>query len=184
MTETKAKVDPETVQNERRSLITKKRLCIVLGIVLAGVVLPPVVVPFSKPWTQINCRHEDINIKTGQARYSRYLWFVKISEEIEDTPISVALGGKVIDVADIRPWHHVNTFSPGLRHSPHYSLHGALVQADQMDKIAILAQLGPDEKRDMAENILKLWQEGKGDLPVDDYLQTILEESTKISEQK
>ncbi|MHC4170370.1 MAG: hypothetical protein ACYSWQ_25795 [Planctomycetota bacterium] len=182
MTETEPEIGQGIVQSKRKGLITRKRLCIVLGVALAGVVLPPVVVPFFKPWTQINCRHEDINIKTGQARYSRYLWFVKISEEIVDTPISVALGGEVIDVANIRPWHHVNTFSPGLRHSPHYSLHGALVQADQMEKVALLAQLGSDEKRDMAENILKLWQEGKGDFPADDYLQTVVEESTRISE--
>ena len=182
--ETESKTGPDTTWHKRKNPLTKKRLRVVLGVVLAVLILAPILVPFSIPWTQINCRHQDINIKTGQARYSRYLWFAKISEEIKDTPISVALGGKVIDVADIQAWHRVNTFSPGLGHSPHYGYHGAFAQANLFEKVVVLVELGPEEKREIAENILKLWQEGRGYFPVEDYLQTVFEERRKLSEQK
>ncbi len=182
MTEAEAKSEMELTRGSNKSA-ERRTLYIVIGVVLAIVVLP-LVVPGFKPWTEINCRHQDINIKTGQARYSRYLWYVKTSEVVKDTPISVALGGKVIDVAEIEPWFRVNTFSPGLRHSPHYAYHGALSQARQMEEIAVVAELSSEEKREIAENILKLWQTGKGYFPVDDYLQTVFEERMNLSDQK
>ncbi len=163
---------------------TKKGLKITFGVVLAFVLLPPVVIPMFIPWTEINCRHEDINIKTGQARCSRYIWYVKTSEEVKDTPISVALRGQVIDVADIQPWFRVNTFSPGLGHSPHYAFHGALSQARRMEVICEQLELGPEQRRQIAENILKLWQTRKRYFPVDDYLQTVMEEGMEELEQR
>jgi len=182
VTETESGLD--VLEEERKRLITSKRLCTVLGVVLAAVLLPPVVVPMAKPWTEINCRHQDINIKTGRARYSRYLWFVKISEEVRDTPISVALEGKVIDVADIKPWHRVNTFSPGLRHSPHYRFHGAFAQARKMEMTFELIDANSEERCEIAESILKLWQTEGRYFPVDDYLQTVFEEGMNLSEQE
>lgn len=184
MTEAETKSDTGLTQGPNRRSKAKKRLYIAVGVVLAIAVLPPIVVPMAKPWTEINCRHQDINIKTGQARYSRYLWYVKISEVVKDTPISVALGGKVMDVADVEPWRRVNTFSPGLRHSPHYHYHGALHQARELDLISELNELGTEEKREIAENILELWQTERGYFPVNDYLQTVLIEGANISDQK
>ena len=65
----------------------KKRKTIIILISLLAVVLLPLVVPLFVPWSEINCRHQDINIKTGQARFSRILWFIKISEHVKDTPL-------------------------------------------------------------------------------------------------
>lgn len=184
MTETEAKSDPEIMKDKHKSLTTKKILCIVVGVVLAAALLPPIVVPLGKPWTEINCRHQDINIKTGQARYSRYLWFVKISEEIKDTPISVVLEGKMVDVANVRPWHRVNTFSPGQRHSPHYNFHGAFSQAHKMETLFELIKSDREERREIAGNTLKLWQTERSYFPVDDYLQAVLERGMNLSEQR
>lgn len=157
MTETGAKADTELTHGTRKRSAVKKRLRILAGVVLIAVVLPPIVVPFCKrPWSEINCQHQDINIKAGQVRYSRYLWYVKISEAVKDSPISVALGGDVINVADIEPWHRVYTFTTGSGYSPNYRFHGALHQAREIELMAELNELGPEKKRLIAENVLKL----------------------------
>jgi len=104
---------------------------------------------------------------------------VKVSEKVVETPLSIVLEGEVIDVADIEPWHRVNTFSPGLRHSPHYLFHGALSQIQKMDVICDLNHAGPEKRREIAENILRLWQTEKRYFPVDEYLQSLVEEQTK-----
>ena len=92
----------------------KKRLLIAIipvAVLLAG----PWVIPTLTPWAAVNVHHEEINIKTGQARYSHKLWYIKVSERVEDTLFSKVLAGEAVDVADIEPWHMVNTFSPGRR---------------------------------------------------------------------
>lgn len=174
MTGTEGKSDPEIMKDKHRRFTADNILCIVYGVVLAAVLLPPAVPTALRRWPELCCRYEDINIKTGQARSSRYVGFVKISEEIRDTPISVALEGKVIDVADIEPWNRVYTFSPAV-HSPHHSFHGALNQARQIELIGELNELGPEEKRAIAGNVLKLWQTEGQYRPVNDYLRTVVE---------
>ena len=183
VTETEAEVGPDIVQNKRRCLMAKKRLCVALGVVLAGVLLGPSVPSVFHRWPELCCRYGDINIKTGQARYVRYLGFVKISEEVEDTPVSLALEGKTIDVADIKPWHRVHTSSPGVI-SPHYRFHGALHQANELNIISALNELDPDKKREIAEGILNLWQTEGSYFSVGPYLQTVFEKGMDISEQK
>ena len=106
----------------------QKRLLIAIVpivVLLAG----PWVIPTLTPWAAVNVHHEEINIKTGRARCSHRLWYIKVSERIEDTLFSKVLAGEAVDVANIEPWHMVNTFSPGRRYSPNYAFHGALAQA-------------------------------------------------------
>ena len=138
----------------------KRWVFIAIGVLAAVLVLAPIVVPFFRPWSEINCRNEEINIKTGQARYSRSLWFVRISEQIKDTPLSLALHDETVDVKGIPAWHRVNTFSPGpgAGHSPHYIFHAALWQANQMEMIASMRALTPEQKRDAARAIMTAWQ--------------------------
>lgn len=143
---------------------------------MAGLLLAPLVVPIFIPWSGINCRHQDINIKTGQARYSRSLWFVKVSERVEDTPLSVALQGETVDVADIKAWHRVNTFSPGVRHSPHYIFHSALHQAHQMNLFESLHELTPERKEGIAKSILTAWQQSGRDSGADELINKLMEE--------
>lgn len=117
-------------------------------------------ISFLNPWSEFNCRHQDINIKNGKARYTRYLFFIKISEEIKDTPLSLALQGKTVDLKKSdKEWHHVNTFSLGVRNSPHYIFHSALLQTEQLKSLALFLNLNSGEQKKIAENILKLWQE-------------------------
>ena len=136
----------------------KGRVAIGIGILAAGLFLPPLLAPVLAPWSEMNCRHEDINIKTGQARYLRYLWFVKVAEHVEDTPLSLALQGETVEVKDFPVWERVNTFSPGTHHSPHYRYHAALWQAHQMEMVASMYELTLEQKRDAARAILTAWQ--------------------------
>ena len=135
-----------------------KRLWMAIGVLAAGLLLAPFIVPILFPWSGINNEHQDINIKTGQARYSHNLWFIKISQRIEDTALSRALQGETVDVADIKPWQRVNTFSPGLRHSPHYHFHGALSQAKLFEMTELMPDLTPERKKEIAKETLAAWQ--------------------------
>lgn len=148
-----------------------------IAIILAVVVLAPIVVPFVFPWTGINCKHADINIKTGQARYSRSLWFVRITSRIEDTPLSLALKGETVDVADIREWQRVVTLSPGVRHSPHYRFHGALHQAYDMGRLASKLEMGPERRRKIARTILTAWQESEHRWGAGEILDELIDEA-------
>ncbi|MBN1395638.1 MAG: hypothetical protein JW959_11490 [Pirellulales bacterium] len=136
----------------------------------ASLILPLLVVPVFLPWSPINCRHEEINIKTGQARHSRYIWCVCVYKVITDTPLFIALQGEKIDVAYVEPWHLANTFSPGARHSPHYRFHAALHQAKWAGQIFEMTEASPEKKREIAETILKLWQRNGNYHEADKYL--------------
>lgn len=184
MTETEAKSDPQISKDIHKSLTAEKMLYILIGVVLAGVVLVPAVPTAFRRWPKLCCRYADINIKTGQARYVRYRGFVKLSEEVTDTPISLALKGETIDVADIEPWHRVYTSSPGVI-SPHYSFHGALRQARELDAGMFfgLSELGREKKREIAENILKLWQTKRSYFAVGSYLENVSKEVMRESGQ-
>lgn len=132
-----------------------RKLLMVMLVVLIGA---PLLVPLVCPWTGINVRHQDINIKTGQARFSRYVWFVRVSRRTEDTPISTALAGKTVDVAPMESWHRVNTLSPGVPNSPHYVFHGALHQAFQLRSLFQIGRVPETSRTEIATTILTMWQ--------------------------
>ena len=155
-----------------------KKPWIAIGVAGAGLLLAPLVVPMVIPWSGINCHHQDINVKTGQARYSRNLWFVKVSERIEDTPLSLALQGDTVDVANIKAWHRVNTFSPGVRYSPHCIFHGALNQVHQMEMLASLNELTPERKKEIAQSILTAWQQTGRDSGADELIHALMDEGS------
>ena len=159
-----------------------KKRRIMIGVAVVGLLLAPLAVPIFFPWSEINCHHQDINIKTGQARYSRCLWFMKISERIEDTPLSIALKGETVDVTGIKPWHRVNTFSPGLGHSPHYIFHSALDQAHQMKFLEFLHELTPERKKEIAKAILTAWQQSGRDSGADNLINKLMEEGFSNNE--
>ena len=151
-----------------------KNLRIIVGIVVAGLLLAPVVVPLISPWSRLNCWYEDINIQSGQARRSSYLWFLKVSEAIEDTLLSRALDGEHVEVvSDIEPWQRVNTFSYAAHHSPHYRFHGAFVQIVQLDGVFKMLHATAERKREIAKKLLTLWQSSGGDSGADEYIRQL-----------
>ena len=152
-----------------------KKSWIVACVVVAGLLLPPLIVPMFVPWSAINCQQQDINIKTGQPRFSRSLWFIKVYERIADTPLSASLDGEKVDVADIKAWHRVNTFSPGLSNSPHYIFHGALHQVNEVGRLYELSFPDDDTKREIARSVLTIWQMKGSYRPADDYIRGLME---------
>ncbi len=161
----------------------KKKAKIIVGAVVAAVVLTPMVAPLFFPWTKLNCEDQEINIKTGQARYTRYVWFIQISQRTEDTPLSEAMEGEVIDVADIEPWHFANTFSPGVPNSPHYLFHSALHQARQLkDREEFFVASGVP-KREIATTVLTSWQQSGSSRSADEYLRELFDRGFENLEQ-
>jgi hypothetical protein len=129
-----------------------------------------------------NCTKDEINIKTGQGRHSRYIAFIRISEKTYDTPLSEALTGTV-EVAKITAWQTVNTFSPpSKRYSPHYRFHGALHQAGEAGLIFDELRASPERKAKIAGQILTRWQTTGGDDGVRGLLCKLWEETTRSLE--
>ncbi len=135
----------------------KKRLLIVIipvVILLAG----PWAIPAVTQSSAINDHRTEINIKTGQARYSHRLWCITVSERVEDTVLSKVLGGETVNAADIEPWHTVDMSWPGQRIRRHYAFHGALAQAREVEMIFELLQPDAQRRGQIVRDILKLWQ--------------------------
>jgi hypothetical protein len=150
--------------------MSQKRISIIVVIIVAVLLLAPLVVPKFVPWSGINCRHQEINIKTGQARYSRILWFIKISERVEDTPLSLVLHGETLNVNNIKPWHRVNTFSTGIHHSPHYIFHSAFGQARDLVLILDMHNSSELQRKDAVVGLLAIWQKSGNGSKAGTYL--------------
>jgi len=80
-------------------------------------------------WSPFNCWHEDVDVNYGRYRYQRYILWMKVVERIHDTELSAAYRALVGEPGSPE-WRRVNTFSPGVRRSPHYSYHGAWLAMD------------------------------------------------------
>lgn len=78
------------------------------GFLIVGFLIFPFIAPmFGFVWSEINCQYQTINIKTGKALQTDYYWYMKVSEEVKPTPLSRALKGKRVDVADTGEWKTV-----------------------------------------------------------------------------
>jgi hypothetical protein len=119
---------------------------------------------------EFNCEHQEIDIRTGRLRFSRYILFFKVPERIEDTKLSKVLPADLI--AATKPeWRRVNTFAYGLHYYPIYSFHNAIGQIDTLSQIWELKEIYhfPDElKKKTALHLLALWQY-EGDVYLADY---------------
>lgn len=123
--------------------------------------------PFLR-WSPLNCSHEDIDINCGRIRRQSFLVGHCVRESVEMSSLTRALSE---DAADAPPaWRRVNTFSPMVRYSPHYRYHSALWQIRHIELFWQLAIFTPEAKAQVARDVLSLWQWGKGDDPVNDYI--------------
>jgi hypothetical protein len=146
-------------------------------VVVALVVLPPLFVPLISPWSEINCKHEYINLKTGHGRRERRLWYVLISEQVFDTSLSRASKGGPDDLPSVNQWRIVNTFSPWQGNSPHYRFHAALHQTRRLEEIwGLLNEVTPEKKREHANEVLNLWRTTERTGTAEDYLDSLLED--------
>jgi len=145
-------------------------------LLLITVVLIALALLFS-PWSDRCVRHEEINIKTGQARITLCSNVGnKSSETIEETALSRLIHGEV-DAAPVEGWHPVNSFSRSGRYSPHYQFHAALHQVQLVERLLELVDWDKTRKRKVAERVLTLWQEEGDDQTAEEFLQGLLLEA-------
>jgi len=129
------------------------------------------------PWTRFNCEYEDIDIRTGRLRLTRYVLFCRISERIEESPLSEAIPAEMVAAEDPQ-WRRVNTFTPPGRHSPHHIFHSAIGQINMLARIWEMSEtethgLPANLKQKTARHVLALWQYGDDDSLVDGYLRCL-----------
>jgi hypothetical protein len=126
------------------------------------------------PWSGINCTTQEVDIYSGRIRHSRFLLFVPIERRVEDSTLTKALLPE--DIATVgAEWHYALTFSPGLRHSPHYIFHSAIHQIRELEGAWQFAEFTPAARRVSAKRVLQLWQQSGRDEGANDYLRAVSE---------
>jgi hypothetical protein len=142
-------------------------IMIAIVAIVGAVHIVPMFIP---PWTPINCTYMDVDIRTGRTRITRYLAYRKISERIDESALSRVLPREMVD--GVKPeWERVNTFSPGVNHSPYHWFHGAFNQIHNLEDLWQTANVDEPARRKMALNVLALWQFGGSHDMADDYIQ-------------
>lgn len=124
-------------------------------------------------WSPINCWGYDVDICSGRIRYTRYFAFVAVARRVQSSALSDALEAE--DFQGCRTeWRRVLTFSPGVRHSPHYVFHGAIHQIHELESTWELG-FTLEARRASALRVLDLWREGDCDDAARDYLRELFE---------
>ena len=123
-------------------------------------------------WSPVNCWHEDIDIRSGRIRYTHYMLWCRVSERISATAVSQALQPTDYDAAT-PDWHHANTFSPGVRHSPHYRYHSAIFQARHLAALWGIVEFTPAARHQSALALVSAWQRGRGDDTAKPFLRAL-----------
>lgn len=122
------------------------------------------------PWSRLNCWNYDIDIYSGRIRYTRFIAYISVNQRIYDSALSRELPppDKQAD------WYPVNTFSPRVRHSPHYAYHAALFQIERLDALWDCGEFTPSARRAICRHILALWQTENCEAATQ-YLDTLVE---------
>jgi hypothetical protein len=124
------------------------------------------------PWSPLNCTHHDVDIHSGRVRLTRYIFWLRVQESVEDSALTKALRPEDFS-APAPEWHHAVTLSPGLGHSPHYIFHSAIAQIRHLELAWSLAEFTPTARRASAKRILQLWQQTGGDDGAKPYLRAL-----------
>jgi len=143
-------------------------------LVAALIALPPVLVPLYNPCSRINYHARAINIRTGQQREQRYWWYIQTLERIEETPLSLALGGERVDATPGPEWHTVHLLSPYIE--AHTRYHGALADASIFGDYAGMLHMDATRRRTIARAILQAWQRNGCDSGTYEIFSTLRQE--------
>lgn len=160
------------IGDEGRRRPRHPRIAVALAALSVVLILAPIVVGFLVPWNGINCWTDSIDIRSGRYRYERYVWYVKISERIEETGVSDAYRSLVGEPGP-PDWRRVNIFSPGVRNSPHYLFHGALHACREIERAFGTAAFSDPAKRKAVLAWLSLLQEDGSDFRARDYSRSV-----------
>lgn len=130
-------------------------------------------------WSPLNCRHDEIDINSGRIRTQRFLAGVCISERVTESPVSLEVANTTA-----RPdWRRVNTFSPFVNHSPHYSFHAAINQARELKIIWKLSAYTPEARLKSCQELLQRWQAGNSDDGAAEFIRGLTATVSKESQQ-
>jgi hypothetical protein len=147
-----------------------KLLLIVLIFILICIalflIIPVVTGPLSK-WSKLNCKYTDVDINTGRIRYTRYLFYRKTSEKIEDSVITKTIGQSGPGVSS--DWKRVSAFCPGSI-SPHYKYHSAISHIHIVEMLLQSHDFSDEAKRYIAQSVLNRWQTQGNAFGIDKYL--------------
>jgi hypothetical protein len=111
------------------------------------------------PWSGLNCWTSEIDVYSGQRRYTRYLYWIPTQTSIYDTAITKELTPENLKGLPTK-WYLVNTGSPQIHHSPHYRYHGAWEQIRDLEDLWKRTGATKESRRFTAIQILRLWQTG------------------------
>jgi len=146
-----------------------------LIILVVAAIIVCLFAPAFMSWSPINCKYQDVDIKTGRARYTRYLLYCKVSERIEETPLSRLIPKEMREGAE-PDWRRVNTFSGWGGHSPHHTFHGAFAQIRMIDYLFESpdgSALTDEMKRKIAIHILAIWQHTESYFSAGNYIDSL-----------
>jgi hypothetical protein len=130
------------------------------------------------PWSPVNNWTDSIDIHSGRIRHERYFLYRRISDTTEDGVLTKAL--EPSDLVGVVPeWHAVNTFSPGVHHSPHYRFHGAFYDINQLQMQWEMGHFTPAAKRVTAKHALACWEAAGGDLGSSRDLRNLMDVTMK-----
>jgi hypothetical protein len=126
---------------------------IIGSVILLGLVY---LYPIVFPWSGLCCWTEEIGLNTGRKRNRSYLFWTRISETESPTWLSSMLSTHPPSPED--RWEPVNTMSPGVSFSPHYSYHGALAQITELEMCCERLSLSPNARLLLAEALINRWR--------------------------
>jgi len=150
----------------------RRRLIRVAAVAFFGVLTAFYIIPRFFPWSEWNCEHQELDINTARLKFSSYLFFVKISERVEESDLSRVLPKEFLDRATPE-WHRVNTFSPGVRVSPHYVFHSGMYQIRQLSNWWEGENVPDAMRQETARHMIALWKFDRSDSLAGDYLASL-----------
>ncbi|MFW6066076.1 MAG: hypothetical protein ACOC9S_04585 [Planctomycetota bacterium] len=132
------------------------------------------------PWSRINNEEHEIDLYTGQARFTRHILYLQVGREVKETPLSEAIGADE-NPPQQRQWVKVNIFQPFMRRSPYFTHHGAFGMARYLEDLWVRGDFTPEARAKSARQLLRLWREGgaSADRPYTQYIWDLAEEAER-----
>ena len=139
--------------------------------VAVAVVLLILLLVFAFPGV-IHRQRDEVDIRSGRIRHSRYVLLIQTSQAVEATEFSRILASNPSGAAE-PDWHVVNTFAGARRVSPHYNFHGAIAQMRGLEMLWRLVPFTDEAKQEVAHSVLKLWQSDRSESAADSYIREV-----------
>jgi hypothetical protein len=121
-------------------------------IALCGVAL--FILP-SLGFAHLNAELQEIDINSGKARFTRFVFYMRVSQVEKETVVSRLISGPTQARTE---WHSVNLFTAGSRISPHYCFHGALSQLNRLELALQNSNMTEEDMQLYARRIVKAWK--------------------------